>query len=67
MMPQNYRTASLAEEGRYASDDGTLISDDRKVPEKADAQDQQLEYKGSDDPFGDESNSEVKYKVLEWW
>ena len=21
----------------------------------------------SDDPFGDESNAQVKYKVLEWW
>ena len=22
---------------------------------------------GKDDPFGDETNSEVKYKTLHWW
>lgn len=22
---------------------------------------------GKDDPFGDESNSEVKYRTMEWW
>ena len=24
-------------------------------------------YKGKEDPFGDESNSEVKYRTMEWW
>ena len=24
-------------------------------------------YGGKDDPFGDESNSEVKYRVMAWW
>lgn len=23
--------------------------------------------KGKQDPFGDESNSEVKYRTMEWW
>lgn len=23
--------------------------------------------KGKEDPFGDESNSEVKYRTMEWW
>lgn len=23
--------------------------------------------KGKEDPFGDESNSQVKYKTLRWW
>ena len=24
-------------------------------------------YKGKDDPFGDESSSEVKYRTMQWW
>ena len=24
-------------------------------------------YKGKADPFGDESNAEVKYRTMEWW
>lgn len=24
-------------------------------------------YKGKDDPFGDETNSEVKYRTMAWW
>ena len=24
-------------------------------------------YKGKDDPFGDESNAEVKYRTMHWW
>jgi hypothetical protein len=24
-------------------------------------------HKGKQDPFGDEENSEVKYKILRWW
>ena len=24
-------------------------------------------YKGKGDPFGDESNSEVKYRTMAWW
>jgi len=24
-------------------------------------------YKRKDDPFGDETNSEVKYRKMEWW
>ena len=42
--------------------DETLAHSSKKNGEK-----EQLEYTASDDPFGDESNSEVKYKVLEWW
>ena len=26
-----------------------------------------LGYKGKDDPFGDESDSEVKYRTMHWW
>lgn len=24
-------------------------------------------YKGKEDPFGDETNSEVKYRTMAWW
>ena len=24
-------------------------------------------YKGKEDPFGDETNAEVKYKTMKWW
>ncbi len=24
-------------------------------------------YKGKDEPFGDETNSEVKYRTMAWW
>lgn len=24
-------------------------------------------HKGKEDPFGDESKSEVKYRTMEWW
>ena len=28
---------------------------------------QTMGYKGKNDPFGDETNSEVKYRTMRWW
>ena len=37
-------------------------------PEKQDEKQQAMANKyGKEDPFGDESNSEVKYKTMKWW
>ena len=35
--------------------------DTEKAPARA------IGYKGKDDPFGDEKDSEVKYKTMAWW
>lgn len=37
------------------------ISDEEKMEAKP------IRSKESDDPFGDESNSEIKYKTMAWW
>ena len=36
-------------------------SDAEKGPSRA------IGYKGKDDPFGDETNAEVKYRTMAWW
>ena len=64
-MPDGYRTGPLTEEARTSSDP-TLV-DEGKVSGKGNGGQEELEYTPSDDPFGDESNAEVKYKVLTWW
>lgn len=35
--------------------------DTEKGPSRA------IGYKGKDDPFGDETHSEVKYRTMAWW
>ena len=63
MATEGYMRGPLTEEAtEKRSSDETLV-----LPSKKDGVKEQLEYTASDDPFGDESNSEVKYKVLEWW
>ena len=62
-------------EERKESMGSTLREDEhRPDPEKQDyrekqrSQSQALATKlGKEDPFGDESNSEVKYKTMKWW
>ena len=43
-------------------DNGKLSSDAEYGQPRA-----SVGYKGKDDPFGDETNSEVKYRVMAWW
>jgi hypothetical protein len=60
MATQTYRTGNQAEEGK-PSYDSTLDGYEReKVSREGSPQ-------RKDDPFGDETNSQVKYKVLRWW
>ena len=59
-----YSSGPKAEEARRSDD--TAIANEMKA-EKAEHGESNVQYSKSDDPFGDESNSEVKYKVLEWW
>ena len=55
---------------RNPSDGGTSFEKERPShdPEKQDAKQQAMANKyGKEDPFGDESNSDVKYKTMAWW
>ncbi|KAL6714821.1 hypothetical protein ACLMJK_007081 [Lecanora helva] len=45
----------------YGSDEKYGSDDAEKGPSRA------IGYKGKDDPFGDETNSEVKYRTMAWW
>ena len=65
MATNGYSSGPKAEEARRSDD--TVVANERKDAEKAESGGSNLQYSQSDDPFGDESNSEVKYKVLEWW
>ena len=44
----------------YSSNEG-YNGDAEKGPKVA------VEYNGKEDPFGDETNSEVKYRTMAWW
>ena len=44
----------------YTSEE-TYGSDSEKGPSRA------IGFKGKDDPFGDETHSEVKYRTMAWW
>lgn len=63
-----YRRNPISEDNK-ASYNGTLVGDeDNRDVEKGPRNELKPQYTShSDDPFGDESNAEVKYKVLEWW
>ena len=53
-----------------ASDGSSLHDDERQHydAEKHDPKVQEMANKyGKEDPFGDESNSSVKYKTMRWW
>ena len=47
--------------------DGVSTSPNGHDPEKNEVELRNTRSTGKDDPFGDESNSEVKYKVMAWW
>ncbi len=51
-------TTAAAATGNPAASD--VEKDERVVPERPG-------FEGKTDPFGDESNSEVKYKTMAWW
>ena len=66
MAANGYRTGQSnngvlsRQENEYTSDE-RYSGDAEKAPARA------IGYKGKDDPFGDEKNSEVKYKTMAWW
>ena len=64
MATNGYRTGPVTEDARTS--EPTLV-DETKKGEKYDDGSAPVAYTQSDDPFGDESNAEVKYKVLAWW
>ena len=55
----------MADEKRFNAngyqDEERDFDNDSKGPHSS------IGYKGKGDPFGDETNSQVKYKTLEWW
>ena len=47
--------------GQYDKNEKSSDEEGAKVHRHSD------DFQGKDDPFGDESNSEVKYRTMEWW
>ena len=56
--------------------DGVFVGTDRlydtKEKTSSEAEEGQIRqlgrgYRGKEDPFGDESTSEVKYRTMKWW
>lgn len=65
-MAVNERNAYGAKEengqnGEYEGNE--KVSDEEKAARPRNS----VGYEGKNDPFGDESNSEVKYRTMEWW
>lgn len=52
-------------EGVAGTDSNGRMSDEEKNLEAKPIRSKQS--KASDDPFGDEQHSEVKYKTMAWW
>ena len=66
MADDEYSAGGVMEKGQPRLDKvGT--SPNRHDEEKKEIGGQSTRYKSREDPFGDESNSEVKYKVMAWW
>lgn len=51
----------------YSGNGSTYPDEERDFGDERKAPPPSLGYKGKGDPFGDETNAEVKYKTLEWW
>jgi hypothetical protein len=67
-MSSEYRTTPVNEDPKTSYDHETLVGNDRRDVEKGSMEKLSSPANtSSDDPFGDESDSEVKYKVLKWW
>ncbi|KAL9127413.1 MAG: hypothetical protein Q9217_003709 [Psora testacea] len=65
-MANNYR-AGYEDEGT-ATDHAYQYSYEERHPNDTEkGPSNTVGYKGKDDPFGDETNSEVKYRTMHWW
>ena len=69
----SHTTCAMAANGRANGDFGrTNHPHDSKEKTSSEAEEGQVlptsrGYKGKEDPFGDESTSEVKYRTMKWW
>ena len=62
MADGSYHSSGAMEKAKPPYDGSTLGSEGSQEVVPA-----TVGYKGKDDPFGDESNSAVKYKTMAWW
>ena len=65
MGDDTYRARGVVEDEKQPLDLRT--SPNGHDEEKNEVQLQSTSSRSKEDPFGDESNSEVKYKVMAWW
>ena len=59
-----YRTGPIVEGGKPSYESATYGGGDG---DQEKGMPNTVGYEGKDDPFGDETNAEVKYKVMAWW
>lgn len=63
MARNGYRTGG--EEGNHENNgDAEKMSDDMEFGRQSR---RSVGYRGKDEPFGDETKSEVKYRTMAWW